>query len=393
MWVIWLFILKEEQAMTCPLAQALAPSGCSPLLRPAESPPEPELSVQRQPESPPGSLQPEESPPEPEPSVQRQSESPPGFLQPEESSPAPELSVLRQSELPQSGQLPSLSPACGEENQVTDYCKMWQELGYRVERKSDRYYLFLKGEYKGTLDERGNFVPKTPRRSTTAGSDDGSGESVHEDLPDYVQKWKDTGHRVDAKNGRYYVFKNNTYLGTLDEYGELNEKISHGKSATSKDMAESIREKVYHYLHRGIKPQISDCSAYEVREVGFTYALTAFVNKGWATRYHKQTLSLLRLIILKTSPFSYLRDFTRLDMDPPNFLIASEGALECVLMRRTSLTIPQLYKLMGGIFVIYTHDTAVLSQISTAQYEFCATHGIPLSNITKENGNENPVSG
>ncbi len=326
----------------------------------------------------------------------------------------------------------------GAESHLDDeLVQKWRSRGYNLRMIGDKYYVCENRIFKGALGPDGEVIGEAlPVKDPLL--DDHQGQETWESLLDentrrYLQEWRDRDFRVQVVNDRCYVYKNNLYIGTIGEVGELLVKASRGDDNQHTEIAkklvgsavvrkwaerdceikvfndqcyvcknmvligilgddgeisvefpagisrhEALQRNVWRRLF-AIRPAVTSFSDVELREAGFTISVMHFLGPEWIEIYGNNSFEVFQRVILGLSKFSFLSDFPLSEKEYTfGQLTTSKCIIGSIIKKKSRCTLQSLYNLMGSINLVYTNGKAFLSRITDEQWEFCEKYDIPI---------------
>ncbi|MCI7169917.1 hypothetical protein MSB04_05785 [bacterium] len=182
--------------------------------------------------------------------------------------------------------------------------------------------------------------------------------------PEWVQKYREKGTTIKKKGDAYYLYKRTSrrvpgkkYPQPVDTYIGI---------ITPDGVVQTQRKRVV----------LSDI---EVREYGYSYALWSLCPQGWKDALGEEWEDVLKTIILRWSPQSYLgRDYT--GRDPKGFrcsLDAQVGMLSRRICKEHNVDLKEL-EILKNVYLVYIGKEEAVSRLNESQKNLLEKIGVEL---------------
>ena len=182
--------------------------------------------------------------------------------------------------------------------------------------------------------------------------------------PEWVQKYREKGTTIKKKGDSYYLYKRTSrrvpgkkYPQPVDTYIGI---------ITPDGVVQTQRKRV----------ELTDI---EVREYGYSYALWSLCPQGWKDSLGEEWEDVLKTIILRWSPQSYLgRDYT--EPDPKGFRCsfgAQVGMLSRRIYKEHNVDLKEL-EILKSVYLVYIGKEEAVSRLNEPQKKLLEKIGVGL---------------
>lgn len=181
--------------------------------------------------------------------------------------------------------------------------------------------------------------------------------------PDWVQAQRIRGTVVKKKGDVYYLYK------------RTSKRVPGKKYPQAVDSYIGIITPEGVIKTGNIKVSSSDI---EVAEYGFSQAVLHLCPADWKKAVGNQWMDVLKTIIVKWSPESYLKDSIGSPVSPHSAINAQAGSLIRRVEKETGKKIPEAIEPLKTIYLVTFGKKKLLSRIHKDQQEVLDSLGIPL---------------
>ena len=182
--------------------------------------------------------------------------------------------------------------------------------------------------------------------------------------PDWVQKYREKGTTIKKKGNSYYLYKRTSkrvpgkkYPQPVDTYLGI---------ITPDGVVQTQRKRI----------ELTDI---EVREYGYSNALWNLCPQGWKDSIGEEWEDVLKSLILKWSPQSYLgKDYT--ERDPKEFHCsfgAQAGMLSRRIYKEHNVDLKEL-EILKNVYLVYIGKEEAVSRLNESQKNLLEKIGVEL---------------
>lgn len=173
--------------------------------------------------------------------------------------------------------------------------------------------------------------------------------------PDWVQAYRTTGTTVKRKGDKYYLYKRTSRRVPGKQYPQAVDKYI--GVITPEGVIESDKKKI-------------STSDVEVYEYGFSHAIWQLCPREWKMPLGEDWEDVLKLIILKASPQSYMRQEkpSRSEKEMHHQMAAQMASLSRRLFKETGFGI-EAFEPLKTIYLVKMKEGEIISKIYPNQKE------------------------